>query len=169
MPLASRSPIGWQVFLPTVMHNFVSAPDLVVTAVIVTPNQATITIQNQGDAIANAGCTIDIDCFWVDLYIAPNPAPTQVNEIWGSVSAFGAAWEVTRPLAPGEELILRINETYYSEDRSKLSLPFAIGTQAYAQVDSYNEDTTYGFINELHEINGSTYNNILGPVMVTQD
>lgn len=169
MPLVSRSPIVWQTFLPTIMHNAISAPDLVVTAVNVTPNQATITIENQGNATANAGCIVNDTCFWVDLYISPNPAPTQVNQIWDHIASSGAAWEITRPLAPGEELTLTLHGTYYSAKRSIPSLPFAIGARAYAQVDSFNLDTTYGTVNENHEIRGNAYNNILGPVTVTQE
>ena len=168
MPVGSRTPIPKLVFLPTIMHNFVSAPDLVVTAVTVTPNQASITIQNQGNAIANAGCVVNESCFWVDLYIAPAPVPTKSNEIWNNIASSGAAWEITRPLAPDEELVLTINGTYYSANRSDPLLPFTIGTNVYAQVDSYNTNTTYGTVNETHEISNGTYNNITGPVLVTQ-
>jgi hypothetical protein len=37
----------------------------------------------------------------------------------------------------------------------------------YAQVDVYDATTTHGAVWENHELNGASYNNILGPVLST--
>jgi len=161
----------WKIFLSTIMNNVVNAPDLVVTAVSVTTNQATITIENQGNAIANIGCTTDLDCLVIDLYINPDPVPTQVNELWyeNNRSSSGAVWKVTQTLAPGEQLILTLNGDYYSSRDSHMPIPLPLGAQIYVQVDSENLGVSYGFVNENHEISGDTYNNIMGPVIITED
>ena len=40
---------------------------------------------------------------------------------------------------------------------------FEFGDQVYVQVDSANANTTYGAVNEIHELRGEAYNNIFGP------
>jgi hypothetical protein len=50
---------------------------------------------------------------------------------------------------------------------SSISWPLGPGAPVYAQVDSYNADTTYGAVLERHEIRGEPYNNVAGPVVAT--
>jgi hypothetical protein len=50
---------------------------------------------------------------------------------------------------------------------SSSSWSLAPGTPVYAQVDSDNPATNYGFVLERHEKENQPYNNILGPVLST--
>jgi hypothetical protein len=112
-----------------------------------------------------------VDAFWVEVYIDPVPAPTQVNDLWYDLSAEGLVWGVVEPalpLRPGEVLTLTYQDAYYWPTNSRFLESLAPGTPVYAQVDAYNADTTYGAVLELHERRGETYNNIFGPVYVTE-
>lgn len=152
-----------RVYMPVVINNYVSvqAADLVVTAVSVNQGQLSVTIQNQGNAPVTTG-----EGFWVDLYVNPQPAPTAVNQIWhDGRSSYGAAWAVTANILPGASLTLTINDAYYAADRSHLPPSWTATMLLYAQVDSYNPGSSYGAIQELHELLGEPYNNITGPVM----
>jgi pimeloyl-ACP methyl ester carboxylesterase/subtilisin-like proprotein convertase family protein len=141
----------------------VIAPDLVVQEIIATENQIQVVIKNQGtDPVPPE------HDFWVDVYINPKTPPTAVNQVWDFVGDEGLVWGVVAPavpLQPGQTVTLTIGDGYYWPTLSKFSGAIPIGTPIYAQVDSANANTTYGGVLESHEMEGGTYNNILGPVL----
>jgi hypothetical protein len=138
-------------------------PDLVVQEIVVTENSVQVTIANVGDAAVPSGHD-----FWVDVYIDPHTPPTQVNEIWNFQGDQGLVWGVVAPavpMQPGDTLTLSIGDGFYWPSLSAFSGSIPPGTPVYAQVDSANEDTTYGNVLEGHEQTGRVYNNIFGPVV----
>jgi hypothetical protein len=152
-------------YLPLVAKNFSQAPDLVVQNIIVSGGTAKVVIKNQGNAAV-------ADEFWVDLYVNPNPAPTSVNHVWhDGRSTQGIAWGVTASafpsLQPSGVLTLTIGDAFYVSGLSNFSGPLPAGTKLYAQVDSWNSGVSYGAVRETHELSGSAYNNILGPLTTT--
>ncbi|MBN1814561.1 MAG: hypothetical protein JXA14_22165 [Anaerolineae bacterium] len=155
-------------YLPLVMNKYVVAPDLVVENITATSDTITVVIKNVG----NASVT---DEFWVDAYIDPDTTPTTVNQIWPDLGDEGATWAITAPalpLAPGDVLTLTIGDAYYAPyapEYSYIDWPLAVSTQVYAQVDSWNGSTTYGAVEEVHEIVGGAYNNVSGPVLVAAE
>ena len=154
-------------YLPVALNNYATAPDLAVENIVAAGNSITVTIRNQGAAAIEA---LAANEFWVDLYVAPNPAPTRVNQIWPNLSSQGAVWGVTvsgLPLPPGGVITLTTGGPYYVANLSQITWPLSPGTPIYVQVDSAHAQTTYGGILENHEITGGTYNNISGPVPVT--
>ena len=148
------------VYLPLVTRGFAPGPDLVVRSLTATGNNVTLKIANQGNAPVKDG-------FWVDVYINPHTVPTAVNQPWYDLADQGLVWAVNGGalpgLVPGGEITLSVNDAYYAPDYSVVSWLIPAGTVFYAQVDSYNEDTTYGAVRETHEIAGRPYNNISGP------
>jgi len=58
----------------------------------------------------------------------------------------------------------RAPNLYYREDLSYFPGSLPEGTAVYAQVDSWNQATTYGAVLESHEKANLPYNNIMGPV-----
>jgi hypothetical protein len=160
-------PIIYRVYLPLATRRYMAAPDLIVESLIATSNAVTVTIRNVGDASINEVFTNE---FWVDVYVDPDVAPTEVNQTWEMVGDEGLAWGVTLdalPLAPDEALTLTSNGLYYRPDESEITWPLAPDTPIYAQVDSAHVETAYGTVWEIHEITGGAYNNIFGPVTVT--
>jgi uncharacterized repeat protein (TIGR01451 family) len=153
-----------RLFLPIVANNFVDAPDLIVSKLIASSHAVTVVIQN-------IGTTPVADEFWVDFYVNPLPVPTGVNQVWSDGrSTQGVVWGITSSafpaLVPGGKLTLTLSSLYYRSDLSHLT-GISIGTAVYAQVDSANTSTTYGGVQETHEINGLPYNNISGPIAST--
>jgi len=149
------------IYLPVILHNAVNAPDLIVTDLSVSNDNIQIVIENLGNLAVT-------DAFWVDVYIDPTVAPVAVNQTWQQLGDYGAVWGVegaALPILPGETLILTMSDSYYRTDLSQLPVTIAIGTPIYAQVDSANANTNYGNVNEIHEINGGIYNNIVGPLI----
>jgi hypothetical protein len=155
-------------YLPLLLKRFGSAPDLVVQDITAGANAVQVVIANQGDAPV-------IDPFWVDVYINPDPPPSDVNQIWNFLCDEGIAWGVTEsalPLEPGQTFTLRmgvgIEDAYYRADNSLVHwpLPTEPKTKVYAQVDSAHAGTTYGGVLEGHEMRGGAYNNVGGPVDV---
>ena len=143
-------------YLPLVLNNYVSAPDLVVQSITI-PTANSVEI-----VIANTGNTAVTDSFWVDLYINPNPVPTGVNQIWQSVAAEGAVWGVTdvSALVPGGTMTLTFNSTNYVPAFSNFN-GFSNGMNVYVQVDSaHASSVVYGAVLENHEIASDPYNNI---------
>ncbi len=161
-------PPRYDLYLPLVLRNYASAPDLVVTQLVATANAIQLVIKNQGDLPVPVNGDNE---FWVDVYINPNPAPTAVNQTWRYLGTQGLVWGVTvdalPALVPGGMLTLTYNGPYYRSDESQISWPLPVGTRVYAQVDSAHASTTYGAVRENHEIVGGQYNNILGPVLST--
>ncbi len=146
------------------------APDLVVERIEASSQEVVVVIRNQGDAPVDLGQE-----FWVDLYVAPNPPPTKVNQIWNDGrSKEGIVWGVTAsalPLKPGGMVVLTYkpgtqNNPYVVEKFTKFFANYAADTPIYVQVDSANISTTYGGVLETHEITGAPYNNISKAVFV---
>ncbi len=148
------------VYLPLIMRNYNSYPDLVVTAISATSYGITVTIQNQGEGPVD-------DAFWVDAYISPTTAPQSVNEIWPYLGDLGLAWGVPANLAPmsaGAVMTLTFGDAYYYPEFSQVTWPLTASLAIYAQVDSNNPAAAYGAVLEDHEFYGGTYNNVFGPV-----
>jgi len=147
------------IFLPFVSHNEPSepiefvGPDLVISAIVASPAGVQVTVRNQGDSPTSAD-------FWVDLYYQPTTAPSMVNQLWFDLGAQGAAWGVTQDLAPGDELVLTLNDGFYQSEFAVLPAVLETGATVYAQADSWNPSTSYGAVDEAHEILGQPYNNI---------
>jgi len=159
-----NEPTTRYLYLPLIARNHVVAPDLVVQSIAASSNTIQVTIRNDGNAPVTGE-------FWVDVYIDPSPAPTAVNQIWPQLASQGLVWGVTKaalPLNPGDTLTLTIGDAYYVAAYSSFSGNLATGTPVYAQVDSWNAETTYGVIREYHEILNGDYNNI-GSTTVTLD
>lgn len=155
---------SYETFLPFITNKVTYAPDLVVTTLAVTANSVEVVVMNQGTtAVTND--------FWVDVYIAPDVAPTGVNQTWETQGGEGIVWGVTNvTLNPGETLLLNLSSPYYTPGLSNFSGSIATGTAVYAQVDSANVNTNYGNVLETHEILGDPYNNItmvIAPTPVT--
>jgi uncharacterized repeat protein (TIGR01451 family) len=149
----SFTTVAHKVYLPIVSRGYVVAPDLAVEHIVAIENDIQVVIRNQGNKTA-------VENFWVDVYIDPDPAPTQVNQPWPDLANQGLVWGVSADLAPGEVLTLIIDGDYYSAIYSDVTWPLAMGTQVYAQVDSYSFENTYGNVLEIDEIRGEPYNNI---------
>lgn len=153
------------VYLPIIMNQAVSAPDLVITAVSASSSQIELTIQNQGNTATTSG-------FWVDFYINPSAPPTGPNQLWYDLADEGIAWGVTALLAPGQSLTLVYStepgapNQYFVPEESLYNGSLPAGTLIYAQVDSAREGVAYGGILETHEILGGPYNNIISGTAV---
>ena len=149
----------YDIFLPMITNNFVSAPDLVVTNINASSNLIEVTIENQGAQATSTG-------FWVDFYIDPNPVPTHENELWTDLSDEGIVWGVNVSIPAGDSLTLSYSTVtgapnlYYSAANSSYGGTLPVDTPVYAQVDSAHLNTTYGGVLETHEILGGTYNNV---------
>ena len=145
-----------KIYLPVIVSNFVSGPDLTVEHVLVTENNVEIILVN----IGNAPVT---EAFWVDLYIDPDPVPTSVNQSWEQLSDQGLVWGVTdvAALVPGGSLTLDLNSPSFMSDYSQFTGSFTPEMRIY--VDSFAEGS-YGGVLELDEMNDGAYNNIKGPV-----
>ena len=117
----------------------------------------TVIIKNQGNGPVTQS-------FWVDLYVNPNPAPVDVNDVWNDGRAGqGIVWGVAGealPLEPGETVTLTYGGPYYWASLSNMTWPLPANTPVYAQADSANTSTGYGAIYEVHEILNGEYNNI---------
>jgi hypothetical protein len=146
-------------YLPLVTRDYVVAPDLVVHALTATTDAVEVTIANRG----NRPVTSD---FWVDAYIAPDPPPSGVNQIWPDLSEMGLIWGVKETLYPGQVFALA-SAQYIAED-SEITWPLEVGTPIYVQVDSAHSGNNDGGVLENHEILGGPYNNITHTVIVTE-
>jgi len=149
----------YDIFLPMVVNNYVSAPDLVVSNINASSNLIEVTIENQGTQATSSG-------FWVDFYIDPDPVPTHENQLWPALSAEGLVWGVNVSIPAGGSLTLSYSTAagapnlYYSAENSNYSGNLPVGTPVYAQVDSAHLNTSYGGVLETHEILGEPYNNV---------
>jgi hypothetical protein len=163
----------YPIYLPLVLRNYVTAPDLVVDDIVATSDAITVTISNQGDATITA--TVENE-FWLDVYLNPSSAPTY-NQTWAHLCDEGLIWGITQdalPLPPGDTLTLTTSRhedgPYYRPNESEITWPLPAGTEVWAQVDSTNQDTDYGAVLENHEIIGAPYEeggNVMGPVIST--
>ncbi|MCP4416790.1 MAG: tandem-95 repeat protein, partial [Chloroflexi bacterium] len=149
----------YEVFMPVIANNYVSAPDLVVTQINASSDLIEVVIENQGPQATAAG-------FWVDFYIAPNPVPTQEDDLWQDVSSEGIVWGVDIVIESGTSLTLTYSTAsgapnlYYSAVNSSYGGSLPAETAVYAQVDSAHQNTNYGGVLETHEILGEIYNNV---------
>lgn len=149
----------YEVFMPVLVNNFVSAPDLVVTNISASSDLIELVIENQGTQATTSG-------FWVDFYIAPDPVPTHENQLWGDVGDEGIVWGVTVSIPAGGSLTLTYSTApgapnlYFAEANSNYGGVLPVGTPVYAQVDSAHLNTSYGGVLETHEILGEPYNNV---------
>lgn len=154
------NPKTYYVYLPVALNNFTSAPDLVVTSLQASTGYVEVVIENQGTQATTSG-------FWVDFYVAPDPAPQAANELWPDLANRGIAWGVTTGLQPGQTITLIYSAApgapnlYYSAADSSFSGTLDVGTAVYAQVDSAHVGHVNGAVVETHEILGGTYNNII--------
>jgi uncharacterized repeat protein (TIGR01451 family) len=147
-------------YLPVVVmtRNLGQGPDLVVEQIFGSTDSVAVVIKNQGTQVV-------FKPFWVDVYIDPESRPTGPDQLWDDVGRHGLVWGVRAealPLKPGDRMTLVVGDAYYWPLLSSVSWPLAEGTPLYAQVDSGNPP--FGRILETHEMLGSFYNNILGPV-----
>jgi hypothetical protein len=95
-----------RVYLPLLMRDYLEAPDLVVESVAASPDNVQVVVSNQGNAAT-------AEDFWVDAYVAPDPVPTAVNQLWPDLADEGIAWGVTERLQPGEIITLTVDGAYY--------------------------------------------------------
>ena len=169
LPVVIIDPTVFRLYLPVIAGTY---PDLVVDRIIATSNSVEVTIKNQGN-LALAPNYLSPFALRVDLYVAPDPVPTEVNQTWDDGRCTqGIVWLVTGEnlmLAPGGTLTLTIGDAHYQPSLSNFTGSLLVGTPIYAQVDSAGPDITYGAVPENHEVTGGTYNNITGPVLSTPD
>ncbi len=153
------------VFLPVILNNFISAPDLVVTHMSASSDLIEVVIENQGNATV-------FNSFWVDFYINPNPIPTVANELWPELASEGLAWGVTETIAAGSSITLTYSTApgapnlYFVATESLYNGVLPAGTPVYVQADSARAGIGNGAVAELDELSGSPYNNILGGTAV---
>ena len=171
LPIVIAEPTVYRIYLPIISSLY--HPDLVVDHIIATSNSVEIIIKNQG-RLALAPNYLSPFALRVDLYVDPNPVPTEVNQTWDDGRcAQGIVWLVTGDdlmLASGGTLTLTIGDVHYQPSLSNLPDSLPVGTPVYVQVDSAGPNTTYGAVPENHEVvTGGTYNNITGPVLSTPD
>ncbi len=151
------------IYLPVIMNNYASAPDLVVSNVSMTANGIAVTIKNQGPKTIDH---LEQNEFWVDVYINPTASPSY-NKTWQHLSTRGVVWGVTQsalPLEPGAVLTLTVGGAYYHADKSNIIWPLQSTDIVWVQVDSANQNSSYGAVRENHEIINLPYNNVTGPL-----
>jgi hypothetical protein len=137
-----------------------AVPDLVVEQIDTSGGVLQVSVRNIGPGTVTQP-------FWVDLYIDPAVAPSAVNQTWNTVGSRGLVWAVDTsalPLVPGAGLTLTVGDRFFRPDYSRQGGPIAGGTRLFAQVDSFNANTSFGAVLETHELAGGPYNNISGPI-----
>ncbi len=159
---SGQAPPPYRIYLPLIKGGF---PDLVVEHIVVTSDDVQVVIRNQYNAFGRS-----TGAFRVDLYVDPNPVPTGINQTWDDGRcAWGVVWIVTEPalpFVPGDVLTLSIGDAYYQPTLSNFPGSLPAGTPVYAQVDSYDAETAYGAVLEIHEtIPPTAYNNISSTVV----
>jgi hypothetical protein len=152
------SPIDFSsiVYLPIISRSGPPGPDLVVDSINVANGSVEVTIKNVGNVAINSA-------FWVDLFVNPTVVPTKVNDTIETLAQPGFVWGTSPsllPLAPGASFTLTINDASFAPQYSTFSGTIAAGDRLIAHVDSANISTTYGAVNESHEIASGAYNNI---------
>ncbi|MEM8857286.1 MAG: Calx-beta domain-containing protein, partial [Chloroflexota bacterium] len=155
-PAPISDPPQQEIYLPGILHSTVQAPDLIVQSTTLGSDGVTIVVQNVGSRPVTDG-------FWVDLIIDPSTPPTQANDTVGALGARGLVWGVDGsdiPLQSGDTLTLTLNDKYFRPGLATAS-SIPADVPVYVHVDSANELTTYGAVEELHEITQESYNNIL--------
>ncbi|MCK6624302.1 MAG: hypothetical protein L6R45_03910 [Anaerolineae bacterium] len=144
------------IFLPLIVRNSVTAPDLVIDNLTASSSGVTLVIRNQGNAPV-------VGAFWVDVYFNPTSTPT-VNRRWQDIASRGQVWGIQGaglPLDPGESLTLTSGGAFYFPQFSSTP-PLPVGAHVFALVDSVDFSTTFGAVRESSEAN-----NLFGPVLST--
>lgn len=144
------------IFLPLIVRNSVTAPDLVIDSLTASSSGVTLVIRNGGN-------TAVTDAFWVDVYFNPTSTPT-VNKRWQDIASRGQVWGIQGaglPLDPGESLTLTIGDAFYFPQFSSAP-PLPVGANVFGLVDSVDFSTTFGAVRESNEAN-----NLFGPVLST--
>ena len=141
-------------YLPIIVKEYTTAPDLVITELRASGSSITVTLKNQGN-------TAVTDSFWVDVYFNPDQPPG-LNQPWDSLAPAGATWGVTGGIPADGLLTLTVGDTYYVPQYSSASFP--VGVPVYGYVDSVNYDTGFGAVRESDE-----GNNRIGPVVSATD
>jgi len=141
-------------YVPLVMRNLDTRPDLVVVWIGVDPNDPAgveVTIANQGRAPAQG--------FWVDLYLDPT-SPPETNYPWPNLGCiYGIAWFV-QDLPPGAELPLAVGDAFYRDMYSRWPEAYPSGAHdVWAYVDVWAHPQSHGAVDEADE-----GNNRYGPV-----
>ena len=89
--------VAHDAYLPLVFRNAAFLPDLIIDSFVVSSNQVTVTVKNNGVTSIN-------DAFWVQIAINPATPPTAVNQRWDTLgnsqggAAQGALWGVVGPV-----------------------------------------------------------------------
>jgi len=73
----------YRIYLPLLLKNVVTAPDLTVASLVTTSSEVSLVIRNAGNAPVT-------DAFWVDDYFDPVPAPPLLNQTWQTIAPAGA-------------------------------------------------------------------------------
>lgn len=141
-------------YLPLIVKNHNTVPDLVITDLSASGGGITVKLQNRGNEMVTGD-------FWVDVYFNPSQTPA-LNKPWDSIAPAGASWGVTADIPAGDTLTLTVGDKYYAPQYSSASFP--AGAQVYGYVDVVNYNTGYGAVRESDE-----GNNLFGPVTSTAD
>lgn len=156
---AVEANIVWEKTLFTPIEG---KPDLIVEDIQATAEGVQITIKNEGDAPVMPSQNL-----WIDLYINPHTPPTSVNQLWSDMGSYGLVWGVNSsalPLPPGAQIVLTLQDPYFTPQRSNYSEVIKAGSHIYVQVDS-SSNTGYGGVLEKHEELGDAYNNISSVIL----
>lgn len=148
--VAQAGPSTYQLHLPITQHSPIELrANLIVTSLSADQDGLRVEIKNIGEAASQLA-------FWVDVYVNPRQAPEN-NTMWKDIAPYGVVWAITQSLAPGESMVLTLDNPKFAPEHSFVQ--YQAGDQLYAIVDSYNGSTNYGAVNETNE-----HDNRLGPV-----
>jgi uncharacterized repeat protein (TIGR01451 family) len=160
-------------FMPIIVKNFRSAPDLIVESVSVVGGAPEVVIKNIGTATAaplySGYGSGSYSGFWVDLYAFTAADDPGINSIvedhdWKFFdlqgrNVIGKVWFVNDPIAPGQSITLTVGGPYYSAVKSSAGTTVPANRVIYGQVDSINLDNGTnggGAVEELSESNNSS-------------
>ncbi len=149
-----------QTWLPMILKDYRSAPDLVIDSLIATTNSVTITFSNQGDVPVN-------DAFWLDVYFNPRKVPGLNEPCDDTIAEACVVWGIEQNanhpinllIQPGETRTLTLANAFFGFKGSH-SPPYPVGVNVYAQVDSVDFNTNHGAVLENREDN-----NLFGPII----
>lgn len=156
------------VYLPVILRNFSTLPDLWIASLTVEPAgpsmgqtvAITIVVQNAGAGAAGP--------FWVDFYDNPDPPPTRANQPFDSLcpspeDCYGIAWYVEDGLEAGQSVTLSSLQGYLPEYSRWPGYFVSSGVhEVYAFADTWNDAVWYGAVLEQNEGLDNRY----GPVFV---
>jgi hypothetical protein len=155
--VGTATSISSTTYLPLILKNFVTAPDLVVESLSAGGSGVTVVIKNIGTGPV-------ADAFWVDVYFNPNQTPS-LNKRWEDIAPAGVVWGVSgaglSQLTPGGSLTLTSGDAFYFPQFSSTP-PLPVGATVFVLPDSVDFNTSYGAVQESNEAN-----NLFGPVIST--